>query len=126
MRSIVLLSFALFFAFSPLHAAQESPLLGMWTENGGPGAARIGPCSAAPTLLCATGYDRNADGSVGRKRGIVLRDLKADGKNRWRGTYLDGSRKLPATVTLTANGKVTMRVCLLMFCQSVTYTRIGN
>jgi uncharacterized protein (DUF2147 family) len=76
--------------------------------------------------LCATGYDRNADGSVGRKRGIVLRDLKADGKNRWRGTYLDGSRKLPATVTLTANGKVTMRVCLLMFCQSVTYTRIGN
>ncbi|MCL9998934.1 MAG: hypothetical protein NBV68_06100 [Erythrobacter sp.] len=126
MKKLCLYPLAALLGTVPLQPAQASGLLGMWTENGGPGAARIAPCGAAADQLCATGYDRNPDGSVGRKRAVVLRDLKPDGKNRWRGTYLDGSRKLPATVTLVAKGKVSMRVCLLILCQTVSYTRIGD
>jgi uncharacterized protein (DUF2147 family) len=126
MKYLCLCILAMIWTLSPLDAARASPLLGMWTENGGPGAARIAACGSATEPLCATGYDRLPDGSVGRKRAIVLRDLKPDGKNRWRGTYLDGNRKLPATVKLVAKGKVSMRVCLLILCQTVTYTRIGD
>lgn len=106
--------------------AKASPLLGLWTENGGPGAARMAPCSDAPQRLCATGYDGLPNGTIGRKGAVVLRDLKPDGQKRWRGTYLDGGRTLPATVKLVANGKVTMRVCLVVLCQTVTYTRVGE
>jgi uncharacterized protein (DUF2147 family) len=126
MKNVCLCVIAMLFVVALPQQAKASPLLGLWTENGGPGAARIAPCSGAPQLLCATGYDRRPDGSVGRKGAVVLRDLKPVGKNRWRGTYLDGNRKLPATVTITANGKVTMRVCLLVLCQTASYTRIGD
>jgi uncharacterized protein (DUF2147 family) len=111
---------------SPLNPVHASPLLGIWIEDNGPGAARIAPCTEAPQRLCATGYDRLPNGKIGRKGAVVLRDLQPDGKNRWRGTYLDGDRKLPATVRLVANGKVTMRVCLLVLCQTATYARIGD
>lgn len=126
MRYLCLCILALIWTLLPLHAAQASPLLGLWTENGGPGAARIAPCGAAPILLCATGYDRLPDGKVGRKREVVLRDLKPDGKNRWRGFYLDGNRKLPAKVKLVAKGKVTMRVCVFVICQTASYSRIDD
>lgn len=126
MRRLATYLCAIVLAFHAGGEASASPLLGLWTEDGGPGAARIAPCATAPQRLCATGYDRLPDGSVGRQRAVVLRDLKADGQKRWRGTYLDGTRKLPAVVSLVAPGAVTMRVCLLVFCQTAKYKRIAD
>lgn len=108
----------------PATPANHSPLLGIWTEINGPGAARIEPCKQTAGRLCATGLARRANGQPGRvDAGIVLSDLALDGPNRWRGTYHDGKRQLPATVRLVSPRVVEMKVCILMFCQSARYAR---
>ncbi|MBY0285187.1 MAG: DUF2147 domain-containing protein [Sphingomonas sp.] len=101
-----------------------SPLLGTWTEIDGPGAARIEPCSKTPGRLCATGLARRAKGQPGQvETGLVLSDVTLDGPNRWRGTYHDGKRQLPATLRLMSPRVVEMKVCILMFCQTARYAR---
>ncbi|OYY89976.1 MAG: hypothetical protein B7Y45_09650 [Sphingomonas sp. 28-66-16] len=102
----------------------HSPLLGIWTEINGPGAARIEPCNQGPARLCATGLARRANGQPGRvDDGIVLSDITLDGPNRWRGTYHDGKRLLPATLRLMSPRVVEMKVCILVFCQTARYAR---
>lgn len=110
----------------PSEPASASPLRGMWTEVDGPGAARIAACTTPSNRLCATGYERRTNGSIGRAVGLVLVDLREDGPRRWRGTYLDGNRRLPATVRLVSPTMVTMRVCLLVLCQTVSYRRTSE
>lgn len=101
-----------------------SPLLGTWTEINGPGAARIEPCAKVPGRLCAIGLARRANGQPGRvDTGIVLSDVTLDGPNRWRGTYHDGKRMLPATLRLMSPRVVEMKVCILLFCQTARYAR---
>jgi len=108
----------------PVTLANHSPLLGIWTEINGPGAARIELCKQTAGRLCATGLARSKDGQPGRvDAGIVLSDLALDGPNRWRGTYHDGKRLLPATVRLVSPRVVEMKVCILLFCQSARYAR---
>ncbi len=102
----------------------NSPLLGVWVEIDGPGAARIEPCKQMQDRLCAIGLARRANGQPGLvDDGIVLSDLTLDGPNRWRGSYHDGKRRLPATVKLTSQQVVEMKVCVLVICQSVRYSR---
>lgn len=101
-----------------------SPLLGTWTEIDGPGMARIEPCSKLPGRLCAIGLARRTKGQPGQvETGIVLSDVTLDGANRWRGTYHDGSRRLPATLRLMSPRVVEMKVCILMFCKAARYAR---
>jgi len=101
-----------------------SPLLGTWTEINGPGAARIEPCRTTPDRLCATGLARRPNGQPGQtETGLVLSDVTLDGPNRWRGTYHDGKRLLPATLRLMSPRVVEMKVCILMFCQTAQYAR---
>ncbi|MFZ4690094.1 MAG: hypothetical protein ACOYLS_12710 [Polymorphobacter sp.] len=102
----------------------QSPLLGVWIEVNGPGAARIEPCKQMQDRLCAIGLARRAKGQPGLvDDGIVLSDLKLDGTNRWRGSYHDGKRLLPATVRFMSSQVVEMKVCILVICQSARYTR---
>jgi uncharacterized protein (DUF2147 family) len=105
------------------HAAAPSPLIGTWSEVGGPGMARIATCPGASSALCATGLSRNKAGQI-VETGLVLTNVQPDGTNRWRGSYLDGSRKLPATIRLINPQKVTMKVCVLVICQTATYQRV--
>jgi len=101
-----------------------SPLLGVWTEIDGPGAARIVPCAQSTGQLCAIGLARRANGQPGRvDSGIVLSGLTPLGGNRWRGIYHDGSRRMPATLRLMSPRVVEMKVCILLFCQSARYGR---
>lgn len=101
-----------------------SPLLGVWTEIDGPGAARIVPCAERTGQLCAIGLARRANGQPGRvESGIVLSDLTPIGGNRWRGIYHDGGRSLPATLRLMSPRVVEMKVCIFLFCQSARYAR---
>lgn len=103
-----------------------SPLLGTWTEINGPGAARIEPCRTTPGRLCATGLARRANGQPGQvETGLVLSDVTLEGPNRWRGTYHDGKRLLPATLRLMSPRVVEMKVCILMFCQTAQYARVA-
>ncbi|MBY0520311.1 MAG: hypothetical protein K2P79_07795 [Sphingomonas sp.] len=104
--------------------ANASPLIGIWTEINGPGAARIEPCGQKPGKLCATGLARRGNGNQGRvDSGIVLSDLIADGPNRWRGSYHDGKRLLPATLRLMSPRVVEMKVCVMVFCRTARYGR---
>jgi uncharacterized protein (DUF2147 family) len=103
-------------------AAPASPLVGVWVEVNGPGMARIAPCSAAPDRLCVTGLSRKA-GGVTVEIGLVMTDIRATGSNRWRGTYLDGKRTLPATLRIVGERRVELKVCLLFLCQTASYER---
>lgn len=103
-------------------AAPQSPLSGVWVEVNGPGKARIGPCPQTPDRLCAFGLDRSvADRPV--ETGLVMSDVRPSGTGRWKGSYHDGTRRLPATLQLVSAREVRMKVCLLMLCQSATYVR---
>lgn len=103
-------------------AATPSPLLGTWREVGGPGMARIEHCKKTQGALCATGLDGGGSGQI-VETGLVLSDIRPNGTDRWKGTYHDGKRKLPAKLSLIDPGKVKMRVCMLMLCQTAVYTR---
>jgi uncharacterized protein (DUF2147 family) len=103
-------------------ANPSSPLLGVWIEMNGPGVARIDHCPDNPGRLCAVGLARGADGSH-EPTGPVLEGIRPDGANRWRATYLDGGRRFPATLRLTGEHRVEMRVCILVLCERVTFTR---
>jgi uncharacterized protein (DUF2147 family) len=100
-------------------AAPPSPLVGVWVEVNGPGMARIAPCADAPDRLCAMGLARR----TGAETGLVMTGISADGANRWRGTYHDGNRKLPATLRLPQANRVDMKVCLFVICQTAHYAR---
>ena len=104
------------------HAVVPSPLVGTWTEVGGSGMARIGACAQTPAALCATGLGRNAAGQV-VETGIVLSNVRPNGANRWRGTYHHGKQRLSATLNLMGAGKVRMKVCMLLLCQTAIYAR---
>jgi uncharacterized protein (DUF2147 family) len=102
----------------------NAPLLGVWIEVNGPGAARIEPCKGMPERLCAVGLARRTNGQAGlADDGIVLSDLKLDGPNSWRGRYHDGKRLLPATVRFMSPQVVEMKVCVFVICQSARYAR---
>jgi uncharacterized protein (DUF2147 family) len=109
-------------AFKSHAAGPVSPLVGTWTEVDGPGIARIGPCPGTPAMLCATGLARKKAGGMA-ETGIVLSEVRPDGANRWRGTYHNGKQKLPATLSMARPGEVSMRVCILVLCQTAVYKR---
>lgn len=106
------------------HAASGTPatLVGVWVEVNGPGAAMIGPCPDQPRQLCAIGLDRR-DLKPAAAAKVVLSGLEANGAGRWQGRYHDGSRTLPATLRLTGENNVTMKVCIFIVCQSASYVR---
>lgn len=102
-------------------AAPKSPLIGVWGEVNGSGTARIQPC-AYNQNLCAIGLSRRA-AAPPIETGIVLSAIRPAGQNRWRGTYHDGKRKLPASLRLTSHNRVEMKVCIAFLCQTATYNR---
>lgn len=103
-------------------AAATSPLLGTWSEVGGPGIARIEPCVAASQALCAMGLARNKEGRL-VETGVALSDLRPDGSNRWKGAYHHGRQRLSATVSMIDQRRVKLRVCMLVLCQTAIYVR---
>lgn len=103
-------------------AAPSSPLIGLWLEVGGTGAARIEPCANNRKQLCAMGLSRRS-GAAPIETGIALSAIQPSGENRWRGAYHDGTRKLPATLRMANANRVEMKVCILVLCQTATYTR---
>lgn len=122
LRTLLLAPMALAPAALLASPPPASPLVGTWVERDGPGMAMIGPCASTPGRLCATGLQRQPGGKT-VQTGPVMSDIRADGANRWRGSYHHGKRKLPATLRLTAEREVKMRVCMMVICQSATYVR---
>jgi hypothetical protein len=106
------------------HAAAGAPasLVGVWVEVNGPGAAMIGPCADQSGQLCAIGLDRRVMKPSAPAQ-VVLSGLEPAGAGRWDGRYHEGSRKLPATVRMTGEHSVTMKVCIFIVCQSASYVR---
>jgi uncharacterized protein (DUF2147 family) len=106
------------------HAAAGTPasLLGVWVEVNGPGAAMIAPCPDQSGQLCAIGLDRSNLKPPGQAQ-VVLSGLEPAGAGRWQGRYHDGGRKLPATLRLTGEDSVIMKVCIFIVCQSASYVR---
>jgi uncharacterized protein (DUF2147 family) len=103
---------------------EQAPLLGVWIEVNGPGAARIEPCKGMPDRLCAVGLAKRSNGQAGLvDDGIVLSGLRLDGPKRWRGSYHDGKRLLPATIRFMSPHVVEMKVCIFVICQSARYAR---
>lgn len=92
----------------------NSPLIGVWAEQGGSTRARIAPC-AGGNGLCAT--------VVGTGQ-TVLTGLAPNGAGRWRGRYVGDGMNLAATVRLNGQDTAAMTACRLVICQTVTYRRV--
>jgi uncharacterized protein (DUF2147 family) len=107
---------------STANAKASSPLVGTWSEVDGRGMARIDSCETQKSALCATGLSRNRAGQI-VEVGLVVSDIRPDGKNRWSGTYHQGKRRLPATIYLIDGRQVKLTVCIAMICQTANYTR---
>jgi uncharacterized protein (DUF2147 family) len=119
LKRIILLATA--FVAGQAVATPTSPLIGMWVEVNGTGMARIGPCSTSVDRLCATGIARRSGTLL--ETGLVMSDIRTSGANRWRGTYLDNGRSLPATLKRVGERHIELKVCIFVLCQSATYER---
>ncbi len=93
-------------------ALAASPL-GNWRTADGRAIIRIVNCAAG---VCGT--------PVGSSTQIL--QMRSDGANRWSGTVFnpeDGGT-YTASMTLASDTELVVRGCLLVFCQSQTWTRV--
>ncbi len=122
-RFVVTLFIAVWFGlFLSSPAIATSSIEGTWRASDGSGSAQIGPCADDAVTLCASEITMTPGGlATGR---VVVRGLRQASATRWRGTYLMGRERLPATVELRSYDLAAMTACRWVLCQTVTYERV--
>lgn len=135
---ILLAAAALSFAAGAATAAPD-PVVGQWLSEDGAGKIALAPCSSNPSLLCGsiTWVDpkrpqkdiHNPELSL-RTRPIVgvmvVRDMKNQGPGRWGGGKVydpETGKTYDGKVRSMGPDKVHLDGCILMICQSQTWTR---
>lgn len=133
-----LLAIALTCAASAAAAAPD-PVVGHWLSEDGAGKIALAPCSSNPALLCGsiTWVDpaksqkdiHNPDKSL-RTRPIVgvmvVKDMKNQGPGKWGGGKVydpETGKTYDGKVRAISTDKVHLDGCVLMVCQSQTWTR---
>lgn len=142
-RFVLLAMLAAGASASPVQAKSASPA-GNWVTEGGWATVRVEPCPGRVDQLCGgiislkqpndlRGRPKRDTANVDPKlrgRPIVgmpfITDFRAAGPNRWTGgrIYNPGDGKTYASnLSLNANGTLRVRGCVLVICQSQTWTR---
>lgn len=140
-RSLILAAATLGLAAAPALAADGPE--GLWLVQDHTAKVRIGPCAAHADKLCgeivwahpkpgeeAAKTDiHNPDPKL-RDRPIVglplIRDFRAAGVGRWEGGKIYDPRSgktYNSKMQLTASGELKVDGCVMMFCQTQTWTR---
>jgi uncharacterized protein (DUF2147 family) len=135
---LVLLAAAVTLSASAAAAAPD-PVVGEWMSQDGAGKIALAPCSSNPALLCGaiTWVDpkrpqkdiHNPDPSL-RTRPIVgvmvVKDMKNQGPGNWGGGKVydpESGKTYNGKVRAISTDKVHLDGCVLMVCQSQTWTR---
>lgn len=136
LRTGFALPIALLMTAGGAHAAQ--PITGQWVTQGGKGLVEIAPCGRA---LCGkilkilkadpgkpTNDVKNPDPGL-RKRpitGITIVSGLADAGSVWKGRIYDptSGKTYDSKVSRNADGTLNVAGCVMIFCQSQTWTPV--
>ena len=144
MKRLMMLAAA--FALTAGAALAADPAEGEWLVQGGDARVRIAPCPARADRLCGvvvwlkaprdeTGQPKhdahNPDAAL-RSRPIIglqlIRDFNAAGDGRWEGGKIydpKTGRTYAAKLRVAADGTLKVDGCVMMFCQTQTWTRVS-
>jgi len=144
MRSALILAAAAALAATQARAAD--PAEGDWLVQDGEAKVRISPCQGRTDRLCGaivwlksprdeTGQPKhdvkNPEPGM-RIRPILglplIRDFRASGPGRWEGgTVYDpkSGRTYEGKLQVAADGKLKLAGCVMVFCETQTWTRAG-
>ena len=124
-RAKLALTVALIFTPLAASAAQSDVnLFGNWRALDGSSTVAIAKCSNSPDL-CATvvaeQLEAGQPSSVGQ---VVVRDIRLDKKQNWRGTYILDGANYAAKIKPISNTSMAFKVCVIAFlCQTQIYER---
>ncbi len=134
----------LLFGLTAASGAQAADLSGVWLTEDGEARVKFAPCGSS---VCGTvvGLKQPIDPETGKpltdkknpdtsKRlrpmiGVVIAlGFKDAGDGKWSGTFYNAEDGRSYTGTIVHSGPSTLTVtgCLLMFCQTQTWTRVGS
>ncbi len=122
MKKIVLRLAALMALLGPFPALAAEPIYGVWVRDGHPDdKLEFYDCAGK---LCARGTLPLPDGSPAPE---ILRKAAKNGDNSWKGDLFnpEDGKTYTGSITYDSTTKLTLSGCLMIFCQSETWTRVS-
>lgn len=122
MKKIVLRLAALMALLGPFPALAAEPIYGVWVRDGHPDdKLDFYDCAGK---LCARGTLPLPDGSPAPE---ILRKAAKNGDNSWKGDLFnpEDGKTYTGSITYDSTTKLTLSGCLMIFCQSETWTRVS-
>jgi hypothetical protein len=106
----------------PFSAMAAEPIYGVWVRDGHPDdKLEFYDCAGK---LCARGTLPLPDGSPAPE---ILRKAAKNGDNSWKGDLFnpEDGKTYTGSITYDSTTKLTLSGCLMIFCQSETWTRVS-
>lgn len=106
----------------PFAAQAAEPIYGVWVRDGHPDdKLEFYDCKGK---LCARGTLPLPDGSPAPE---ILRKAAKNGDNSWKGDLFnpEDGKTYTGSITYDSTNKLTLSGCLMIFCQSETWTRVS-
>jgi len=123
MKKTIIRLAALMAILGPFPAlAVEPPIYGVWVRDGHPDdKLEFYDCKGK---LCAKGTLPLPDGSPAPE---ILRKAAKNGDNSWKGDLFnpEDGKTYTGSITYDSTNKLTLSGCLMIFCQSETWTRVS-
>lgn len=122
MKQTILRFAALLALLGPFSAQAAEPIYGVWVRDGHPDdKLEFYDCKGK---LCARGTLPLPDGSPAPE---ILRKAAKNGDNSWKGDLFnpEDGKTYTGSITYDSTNKLTLSGCLMIFCQSETWTRVS-
>ena len=122
MKKTIIRLAALMAILGPFPARAVEPIYGVWVRDGHPDdKLEFYDCKGK---LCAKGTLPLPDGSPAPE---ILRKAAKNGAHSWNGALFnpDDGKTYTGSITYDATNKLTLSGCLMIFCQSETWTRVS-
>ncbi len=122
MKKLMLRLVALLALLGPFPAHAAEAIYGVWVRDGHPDdKLEFYDCKGK---LCAKGTLPLPDGSPAPE---ILRKAAKNGDNSWKGDLFnpEDGKTYTGSITYDSTNKLTLSGCLMIFCQSETWTRVS-
>jgi uncharacterized protein (DUF2147 family) len=122
MKKTILRFAAVMAICGPFPTLAAEPIYGVWVRDGPPDdKLEFYDCKGK---LCARGTLPLPDGSPAPE---ILRKAAKNGENSWKGDLFnpEDGKTYTGSITYDSTNKLTLSGCLMIFCQSETWTRVS-
>ena len=122
MKKTILRFAAVMAICGPFPTLAAEPIYGVWVRDGHPDdKLEFYDCKGK---LCARGTLPLPDGSPAPE---ILRKAAKNGENSWKGDLFnpEDGKTYTGSITYDSTNKLTLSGCLMIFCQSETWTRVS-